>query len=97
MGLKYNDIMDMTLKEINTFGEGYIERERKEQNKLYFQIHQQALLNSVAILDHKSFPKEPKRVEDDNTRVGDYDRNSKNNMESLHSLAKMLVGHAKKK
>lgn len=92
MGVEYNDMLKMTLHEINVMGEGYIEKQRQKTNNMLYQIHQQALMTSLAVWGSKSFPREPRRV--DKPSSEEYNRNDKNSIESLHNIARMLTGHA---
>lgn len=95
IGIEYADMMKMTLHEINVLGEGFIEKQRKKTNDMLYQIHQQALMNSLAIWGSKSFPREPRRV--DKPSSGEYHKNEVNSLDSLHNLARMLTSHVPSK
>lgn len=91
MGIEYNDAMRMSLREINILGEGFVEKERQKTNDMLYQIHQQALMTSLAVWGSKSFPREPRRV--DKSPSDSYRRDSNNSLDSLHDIARMLMGH----
>lgn len=91
MGIEYNDMLKMTLREINVLGEGFLEKQRQKTNDMLYQIHQQALMTSMAVWGSKSFPREPRRV--DKPTSGEYNKNEVNSLDSLHNIARMLTSH----
>lgn len=94
MGIKYNDMLKMTLHEINVLGEGFIEKQRQKTNDMLYQIHQQALMTSLAVWGSKSFPREPRRVDSSSS---EYKKTNANSLDSLHDIARMLNGHVASK
>lgn len=91
MGINYSDMMRLTLDELNNLTEAFESKNRDEMNKLFYTIHQQALYNALANHGSKSFPREPKRIAESGS--GDYNRNDKNGLDSLHDLARSLMPH----
>lgn len=95
MGIGFDSMMQLTVHDINVLCEGHTEKLRNEQNRMLYQIHQQALLNSLAVWGSKSFPKEPRRVDGPSSNAVSYNRDSKNSEQDLHRMASVLCSLAR--
>lgn len=62
MGIPLQDLLTMTLNDVNLYSEGYTTRREHELNFELAFIYKQAQLNALAILSPKNFPKKFKNI-----------------------------------